>query len=388
MPGIRIVLADGGSLARYPQGGGHWSCFLQYLFGLNALGHDVFWLEVLDSSGNGAHDEQLIKTFFRRFKCYGFGDCCAVLLYDQDLNEPTLEQSRVYGMTKSRIKEIAQRADLLWNFACGLREPLLSLFRRRVLLDLDPGHLQVSALTCKMGIREHDTFLSVGAKLHEPDCEVPTLGVKWHSFLPSVYLPMWTVAPDPGEEAPFSSVTHWTWEELELEGRILSVSKRDAYLKYIDLPKQARRRFELAANIHPDDDTGDRESLLNHGWNLAPPYRVAGTPASYRRYIKGSRAELQCPKPIHTQLKTGWFSDRSVCYLASGRPVLAEETGFSDHLPTGRGLIAFNNLEEAVAGVAEIDGNYPKHMRAARELAEEYLSSRKWLPSMLSACGW
>src|ERR687896_216626 len=102
-------------------------------------------------------------------------------------------------------------------------------------------------------------------------------------------------------------------------------------------------------------------------------------PARYQRYIKHSRGEFQCPKPIHKHLRTGWFSDRSAAYLASGRPVLAEDTGFSDHLPTGRGLLSFNNLEEAVAGVTEIDRNYPQHMRAARELAEEYLSSEKWL---------
>ena len=97
MSRVRIVLGDGGALAGYPEGGGIWSCFLQYLFGLNALGHDVFWLEVLQSSGNGARDQQRIKTFFRRFKCYGFGDRCAVLLYDQDVSEPTLEQARAYG---------------------------------------------------------------------------------------------------------------------------------------------------------------------------------------------------------------------------------------------------------------------------------------------------
>jgi hypothetical protein len=388
VPGIRIVLADGGSLARYPHGGGHWSCFLQYLFGLNALGHDVFWLEVLDSSGNGVHDEQLIKTFFRRFKSYGFGDRCAVLLYDQDLSEPTLEQARVYGMSKSRIKEIAQRADLLWNFACGLREPLLSLFRYRVLIDGDPGHLQVSALTQDMGIHNHHAFLTAGTKLHDIDCEVPTLGVRWHPFIQFVYLPMWHVASDPGEHAPFSSVTEWTWEQLWLDDRVLSVSKRDAYLNHINLPNRAQRLFQLAANIDPDDHTGDRELLLEHGWELVHPHQVTSTLAAYRRYIKQSRAEFQCPKPIHKHMKTGWFSDRSACYLATGRPVLAEETGFSDHLPTGRGLIAFNDIEEALARVAEIDRNYPQHMRAARELAEEYLDSQKQLPAMLSACGW
>jgi len=386
MSRLRIVLANN-SLAGYPQGGGHWTCFLQYLFGLDALGHDVFWLELLRSSGNKARDQRLIGVFFGRFNNYGFKDRCALLLHGRDRIEPTLEEADAYGISKDQIRQIAHDSDLLWNFACSLRQPLLSLFKRRVLIDGDPGHLQVSALTWDMGIHHHDVFLSAGTRLDTADCEVPALGVKWHRFVQFVYLPMWDAAPTPGVHAPFSSVTQWTWEQLELNGRILSVSKRDAYLRYVDLPARARRPFELAANIHPNDTTGDRELLFKMGWKLVNPHRVARSPSIYQNYIKQSRAEFSCPKPIHRELKTGWFSDRSACYLASGRPVLAEDTGFSANLPTGRGLLCFNNLEEALGGVAEIDGNYPKHMHAARELAEEYLSSKKWLPSMLAACG-
>jgi len=387
MSKLRIVLANR-TLATYPQGGGHWSCFLQYLFGLNAMGHDVFWLEVLTSTGNTRHDQRLIDIFFGRFNRYGFRDRCALLLYDKQVTEPTFELARAYGMSKNKIKEIAQDADLLWNFACSLRQPLLSLFRRRVLIDGDPGHLQVSALTWDMSIQDHHVFLSSGMKLHDGDCEVPTLGVKWHRFLQFVYLPMWSAASDPGTDAPFSSVTQWTWEYLEFMGRILSVSKRDAYLRYVDLPRRAQRPFELAANIDPRDSTGDRELLRNMGWKVVNPHRVARSPSIYQNYIKQSRAEFCCPKPVHTELKTGWFSDRSAGYLASGRPVLAEDTGFTEYLPTGRGLLSFNDPEQALAGVAEIERDYSQHIRAARELAEEYLGSEKWLSYMLCKCGW
>jgi hypothetical protein len=376
------------SLASYPQGGGHWSCFLQYLLGLRALGHDVFWIEVLQSTGNAVRDKRRIDIFFGRFHRYGFTHRCALLLYDPHVTEPALELAHAFGMSKQRIREVAQETDLLWNFACSLRQPLLSLFRRRVLIDGDPGHLQVSALTWDMGIRDHHVFLSAGTKLHESDCKVPTLGVNWHGFVQFVYLPMWDVAPDPAPDAPFSSVTQWSWEELELDGRPLSVSKRDAYLRYIDLPERTRRPFELAANILRADSTGDRELLFKMGWKLVNPHQVARSPSIYQNYIKHSRAEFCCPKPIHSELKTGWFSDRSACYLASGRPVLAEDTGFSERLPTGHGLVSFNNLEEAVAGVEEIDRNYLQHMRAARELAQEHLSSEQWLPRLLGACGY
>lgn len=386
MSRVRIVLANA-SLASYPEGGGHWSCFLQYLFGLNALGHDVFWLEVLRSNGDPARDERLIDIFLRRFKHYGFGGRFALLLYKQPPAEPALAAAGAYGMTENRIREIARSADLLWNFSCGAREPLLSLFRRRVLIDLDPGHLQVSALTHDLGIRDHDVFLTVGTKLHDADCEVPTLGLKWRRFNPFVCMPIWPAAPDPGKHAPFTSITEWTWEELWMDGRVLSVSKREAYLRHVALPERACRPFEIAANIHPEDKTGDREALLKQGWRIANPHTVAKTPSRYRTYIRRSRAEFLCPKPIHRVLRTGWSSDRSACYLASGRPVLTEDTGLGGCLPVGEGLLVFSDFDEALEKVAEIDADYSRHARAARALAEEFMDSRKCLRDMLAACG-
>jgi hypothetical protein len=261
------------------------------------------------------------------------------------------------------------------------------LFKRRALIDLDPGVLQIPALTWDLGIVDHDVLLTVGSKVGEPDCQVPLLGRTWHHFMPFVYLPAWVVAPDPGERAPFSSITQWTWDEIWYQGRVLSASKRVAFLRYIDMPRRAGRPFALAANIHPEDTTGDRERMMELGWTISHPHRVARSPAIYQDYIRRSRAEFSCAKPIYRDLKTGWFSDRSAAYLASGRPVLAEDTGFSDHLPTGNGLLAFRDLEEAVDKVKEIDRNYPRHMRAARELAEEHFNSDRWLPAMLAACG-
>jgi hypothetical protein len=381
---LRLVLAGG--LARYPQGGGHWACFLQYVRGLADLGHDLFWLDVLPSSGARAQDEALIRIFFRRFRAWGLGDRCAILLVDRD-DEQDLQAERIYGVSPSRLVELFRSADLLWNFACGLRQPLLSLFDRRVLVDLDPGHLQVSALSWDMGVNDHDVFLTVGTKLGDADCEVPRLGVTWQPFVPFVYLPMWPLSSAP-PEAPFTSVTEWTWEELWMGDRVLSVSKRAAYLVYRGLPQKARRPFELAVNIDPEDPTSDREVLRAHGWSVVNPHQLAGSVGSYARYIRHSRAEFGCPKPIHRALRTGWFSDRSACYLASGRPVLMEDTGFGDHLPAGQGLLVFRDVDEAVASVAEIDGNYERHRRAARHLAEEFLDSRACLRSMLVACGW
>jgi len=384
---LRILLANR-TLARYPQGGGHWTCFLQYLVGLSALGHEVFWLEILLSSGNPSRDRRLINIFFNRLRKYGFAGRCALVLCRGGLDEIALEKADAYGMSPDQIRDLARSTDLLWNFSCSLRQPFLSLFHKRVLIDLDPGYLQACGAIWNMGIQDHHIFLSVGTNFGEPDCQIPDLNLKWLRFHPFVYLPMWTLMSSPTASAPFTSVTQWTWETLTFEGRLLSNSKRDGYLRYIDLPAQTARNFELAANINPKDTTGDRELLTQMGWNLAHPHWVARSPSLYQSYLLRSRAEFSCAKPIYRELNTGWVSDRSVAYLASGRPVLAENTGFSKHLPTGRGLLTFKNLPEAVAGVREIDGNYPLHQRAARELAEEYFSSAKWLPAMLSACGW
>ena len=383
---LRIVLA-GGFLAQYPEGGGHWTGFLQYLLGLRALGHDAWWLELLRASGDPVRDRRRIDAFFAHMRAHGLDDQCVLLLVANEAVPASLETAEPHGLGRQALRELAQSADLLWNFACALRPPMLEMFRHRVLIDGDPGHLQVSALTVDLGIHQHDAFLTVGTKLHDADCEVPTLGVQWQAFLPFVHLPSWAPVPDPGRDAPFTSVTQWMWEELWLDRRVLSVSKRDAYLGYLNLPVRAGRPFELAANIHPEDRTGDRERLAQHGWRLVHPHDVAGSPAAYREYVQRSRAEFACPKPIHRALRTGWFSERSVAYLASGRPVVFEDTGIGDRLPTGVGLVLFRQLDEAVEAVREIDGDWPRHSRTARELTAEFFDARRCLRAMLDASG-
>ena len=381
---VRIVLGNS-SLVCYPEAGGLWTYFLQYPLGLVALGHDVLWLEIYTRCGVEARDRLLIDTFFLRMREQGLGDRVALLTVEKGNNPFDLDAAAVHGKTRLELKEFIGSADLLWNFASAVKPPLLSLFKRRALIDGDPGHLQVSALQYEMGQSQHEVFLTAGRKVHDADCEIPTLGLKWHSFPQFVYLPMWSVAPDPGPQAPFTSVTQWNWGEVWLKDRALSISKREAYLRVIELPHRTGRPFELAANIDPRDT--DRDLLSQNCWEVVDPHEIAITPAHYQNYIGSSRAEICCPKPIYRELKTGWFSDRSACYLASGRPVLAEDTGFGDHFPTGQGLILFRNLEEAVAGVAEIDANYAAHSRAAREFAETYLDSGRCLTAMLDACG-
>jgi hypothetical protein len=380
---LKIFIGSAG-LAKYPEGGGHWSWHLQYLLGLRALGHDVFLLELLPQSGRLDVDRRRIAIFFARLRRIGFNGCCALVLQNSD-GSVEINESTVFGTSATALQEKIKDTDVVWNLCCALRSELLNKFRRKALLDLDPGHLQVSARTVDLGIEDHDVFFTVGTKINDSNCEIPRLGLVWHWHLPPIYLRAWKVRPQT-DISPLTSVTQWNWGEVWLNGRILSIAKRDAYLKYLDVPLRCRVPFLLAANMHPRDATGDRELLVEHKWELVHPHHVARTPAQYMRFIQSSLAEFCCAKPIFVALKTGWVSDRSAAYLASGRPVLAEDTGFSEHVEAGLGLLAFSDLESAINAIDDLITNREIHCKAAREIAEAYFTTEKVLPNMIEAC--
>jgi len=383
MKDLRIVLGD--RTLRYLRGGGHWAVRVQYLLGLRDLGCDVTLLEVWPTSGNQADDAARFEQFLGQLAPYGLDHNAIVLTVDGDVDCQDPETANVFGCSRAALLQRIDEADILWNLAASIREPLLSRFSRKALLDVDPGIVQVSAQTVDMDLHSHDAFLTVGCKINDSDCEVPRLGIEWTPFFPFVYLDLWEVMPDVGPNAPVTTVTHWNWRELTYEGRILSMSKRSAYLEYVGLPSESGRPFTLATHIPERDRHDDRALLHRNGWQIVDPREMTQTIAAYAAFISRSRGEISCPKPVYRVLRTGWFSDRSACYLASGRPVIAEETGFSDHLPTGSGLMAFSDFAEALEAVREMDANYAYHMRSARAIAEELLDSRKRLPPMLEA---
>lgn len=379
-----IVLANR-SVASYPLGGGVWSWMMQYPLGLRALGHNIFWLELIKSSGDRARDGALANEFLARISRYGFAQHAAVLVFE-DIEVQDLNLAEVYGRPALTVFDLVRSADILWNMASAIHPPFLNRFRRKALIDVDPGHLQILATQYEFGLKEHDVHFTVGMNVPNASCAVPRLGLTWQTFLPFVYLPMWEASPGPGPDAPFTSITQWTWEELSHLGRAVSASKRAAYMRYVDLPKRAGRPFELATNIGDSDPIHDRETLEAGGWRVVKPHDVVSTPEAYREYIRTSRAEILCPKPLFREMNTGWFSDRSVCYMALGRPVLAEDSGFGDFVPTGQGVLKFRDADEALAGAAEIDGNYEMHSRRAREIAADLFNSDRQLSAMLAAC--
>jgi hypothetical protein len=376
----RIVVANG-TLIRYQVGGGHWMVRMQWLLGLRQLGHDVLLLEI----PTARRTNQDVERFFQLLKHWGLDDMAVVVLCAEDAPED-LDHAEFFGRTKDQTKEAIASADFVWNDCGRLRGPLLDRFRRRVLIDLDPGHLQVSGLEMDVGIDRHEAHLTVGMKMADADCEAPRLGVDWTPFLPPIHLPVWSVESRPPDTAPISSITHWWgWGELIYNGKRLSISKRDGYLRYLDLPSRVSVALELGIHFDAKDETGDADLLRHHLWHLVDPWEEATDAAKYQRYIARCLAELNCPKPIFRELRTGWFSDRSACYLASGRPVIAEDTGFSDHLPVGKGLVTFTSPEEAVDQIEDVVRHWDEHSAAARALAEEYFDARKVIQGMVDA---
>ncbi len=373
------------NLIDYPEGGGHWTFAIQYVLALQQVGCEVICVACTPDSRDPQADENRIQGFLARLQQYCPGTKCCVILYERG-GVPNLAGSSVYGVEPTKLEAWAQDA-VLWNLASAIPNSLLHLFRRKVLIDVDPGHLQVSALTVDLNFKQHDRFLSVGLNLGSDSCQVPLHGKHWATFPQILFLDMWKPQPDPGETAPFSSITHWNWDELDWNGRRLSCSKREAYLEIVQLPRLSGCAMSLAANLgDPEDRLGDKKLFESCGWSMPDAWNVAATPEDYMRFIAESRAEICAPKPIYADLNTGWISDRSVGYLATGRPVLMKETGISEHLPTGEGLVTFRTVEEAVERAKEINGNYAKHSKRARSLAAEHLDSRKTVPRMLEAC--
>lgn len=363
-----------GMVAGVPrQGGASWAV-LQYVLGLRELGYDVWLVEpVGDDPGAG------VLAYFDAV-CEAFGLRRRAALIGPD--------GRAHGVSRDRIEKAAARAELLVNVAGMLQEDeLLDGIPVRLYLDLDPGFTQLwtDAEGLDLRLDGHTHFATVGLALGRPGCPVPTCGRDWIHTVPPVVLSEWPATRELERDA-LTTVGNWrAYGSIEHRG-VFYGQKAHALRELIDLPGRASDRFELAMAIHPDEHR-DLRSLERHGWVLVDPDLVASTPEAYRSFVAGSLAEFGLAKSGYVASRSGWFSDRSVCYLASGRPVLAQDTGFSAYLPTGLGLLAFDSYDDAVTGVRSIRADYARHARAARELAEECFRHDRVLPRLLDRVG-
>lgn len=352
--------------------GGHAIHVLQFLEGLRRLGHDVLFLEFLDDPPTPAQTAAFATLLDGR---------CGALL-----NGATGESFA--GMPRRDVADFAAGADALISLAAHYRRepwPLLESVRPRILIEQDPGytHLWAAEGDPREIFGEHDFVFTVGANVGTPRSPIPECGLNWRPLWPPVVLDWWTDAGGVTRDC-FTTVGAWRdYGYLEFDGRTLG-PKVEEFTKFIELPRLSGDRLELTLAI--DDDDPDRKLLLSHGWRLEDPTSVS-TPGTFRDYVTGSLAEFSCAKGGYVGTRSGWFSDRSACYLAAGRPVVLQATGFEDVLPVGEGVFAVRDVDEAVGAIAEVRGDYDRHRAAAREVAREFFDAERLLSGMLEQSG-
>ena len=292
------------------------------------------------------------------------------------------------GLPYDRLVSLAARSDLLINISGLLADPVLvEPIPVRVYLDLDPGFNQLwhAAESIDVGFDGHTHFVTIGPALGGAECVIPTCGRHWIATRQPVLLSEWPPAERVTHDA-FTTVANWRGYGSITHNGVFYGQKAHAWRAFMALPDKTNEQFLVALAIHPKE-TRDLANLAAHGWRLVDPARVSDTPDNYRAFIQGSKGEIGVAKSGYAVARCGWFSDRSVCYLASGRPVVAQETGFSRFVPTGEGLFAFEKEEDALEGIDAIARDYPRHSRAARAIAEAYFDADTVLPQLLDRVG-
>jgi hypothetical protein len=377
-----VIIA--GSLAQRPFQGGHTWVFLQYLLGFKRLGWEVLFLDRLepemcvDEAGRqvGPEDSANLRYFLRVMERFGLGNAFA-LFYNRG--------EQVIGLSRQQVVEWAREAAFMLNVMGYFDdEEVMAAVPRRVFLDIDPGFGQMwQDLGLHDLFRGHDDFVTIGENIGQPECKIPTCGLEWITTPQPVVLEEWPVQDEP-VDGPITSVMSWRgpFGPIEYRGQTYGLRVHE-FRKFLELSRRSGQPFLVALDIHPAE-VNDIALLEENGWFMVNPRKVAGDPWSYREFIQGSRAEFMVAKGLYVKTQGGWFSDRSICYLASGKPVLAQDTGIATLYPTGEGLLTFTTLEEALFGVEEISRNHSRHSRAARALAEEYFDSDKVLSRLLS----
>ena len=391
---MRRVVVVSSVIANKPHNGGNARMVLNWLQGLEQLGLDVFFVEQIrgehcvdaqgspapaSHSANRAYFDDVLKThgFSRR----------AALICDVD---GTLDAAVVHGATASELHDLADAADLLINISGHLSvRALKQRFRRKAYVDLDPGYTQLwhTAGSSAARLEGHDVYFTVGQRIGTVGCRIPTDGIAWHAIRQPIVLT--ECRPDaPVHSSPrFTTIASWrgAYAPITHDGETYA-AKAHEFRKFVELPRLSCERFEIALDIHPRE-TRDLETLEASGWRLVSPRAVAETPEDYCRYIEGSAAECSAAQGMYVQTKSGWFSDRSARYLASGKPVLVQDTGFCVPRSSGDGLLVFDTVAQAARGAERIARDYDAHSAAARWLAERYFDSDTQLSLLLERAG-
>lgn len=383
---MRIVVT--GLLGQYPFGGVVWD-YIQYLLGFHALGHDVYYLE---DSGSWPYDpvnktvsadcSYNVDFLHRMMTGFGVGDRW---IYRNAAD------GVFHGAGEKLARELLRDADLLLNVstASWLEDYEVGV-RHQMFIDGDPMFNQIELIkgaesNYAKRLRAHDSHFTFGLKVGEPGCLVPDTGIAWKKTLQPIALDWWPLQSSLSG-GDFTTVMNWaSYKPKEWEGRPYG-QKDLEFEKFIDLPLHTRQKFVMAMG----QGIGSRrptELLREKGWTILEPDEVIPDHHSYRDFLMNSKAEWSVAKHGYVAARTGWFSCRSACYLALGRPVLVQDTGWSEHLPHGEGLLPFKTMEDCVAGIDRINAGYEKHQAAARAFAEKYLDAKIVCQDLLRQAG-
>jgi hypothetical protein len=379
-----------GILGRTPFAGIAWQV-MHFVEGFRRAGFDTYYVE---DTGTWPYDrERNVVT----------DDCSFIVGYiaqimercgmeDRWAYQAASKNNRVYGLSAGDLRQLYGRAAALVNLtgATILRDEHLGV-PIRIYLETDPVLPQIEIdqgreFTIDL-LRAHTHHFTYGELIGTAACEIPAVDFQYHPTRQPVVVDWWSDANGvPDAQQPFTTVAAWrqTGKDIQWQGHTYTWSKHHEFLKVLDLPRRSGSSFELALSAIDDDE---RDLLESSGWSVADALSLSSDLSTYRQFICGSRGEFTVAKDQNVRLRSGWFSDRSACYLAAGRPVVTQDTGFSEILPTGKELFGFTSKEEAVAAIDAINGDYHDHCRAAREIAEEYFSAEKVVRELARSVG-
>jgi hypothetical protein len=401
---LRIVVV--GTLASSPYAGMAWM-HMQITAGLRRLGHDACYMEVTSAwpydpvrRAKVEDSEYALPYLSRVAESFGLG---AHWAYRRSYSDMAW-----FGMERARAEDLLEHADAVLNVsgATRLRTKEELKARRVVYYGTDPGYHEIAfskgdRVTSRT-VDQHDDFVTYGENIGTPECSIPPLPRLRARTRQPVLLDLWQDGPP--AKAEFTTVCNWkqTGHDIEFRGEQYYWSKHREFLKVIDLPRRLGQPIELAMGladaavtrpgygevIPAVGMTAEERGLLDdNGWRLVDAHALTEDPWTYRDYVRSSRGEFTVAKDLNVRLRSGWFSERDACYLAAGRPVIAQDTGFGKVLPIGEGLFAFNTMDDVLAAFDAVNTDYDKHSRAARAIAEEYFRAETVLTKLIDDLG-
>jgi hypothetical protein len=385
---LRIII--GGFIGLYPTGGVTWD-YIQYPLGFHLLGHDVYYLEdtgqysFYKSAGRSWDDPtDTIEYLKKTMTAFGLDERWAY----RDVGT-----GNCYGMSTKRLLEICETADIFINISAStiMRHEYMAV-KKRVLIDSDPMFTQIQhwddtnpeqSVNAIKGSFAHYTHLfSFGENIGKESCRIPTFDFSWNVTRQPICLNFWRLNGT-SHSGAFTTIMNWSTRNKLIYEQEEWGQKDIEFQKFKTIPGKLKHlHFTIIAA--DNSKKMDRSELVNYGWHLLDPLKTIGTVDQYKKFIHQSLGEFSVAKETYVKSKSGWFSCRSACYLASGKPVITEETGWSEYIPSGNGLIAFHDMASAISAINAIASDVNKHSKAAVEIAEEYFNADKVLGNLIA----